>query len=119
MIGSQATPTPVSDHTAEQFGKAIVELKTVLFRSARRLTKNDTDGEDLVQDTLIRAWAARHQFEPGTNLIAWLMRIQRNLFITSKRRDRREVRLETDVIERTLVGGVCGRGRNPTPSSPR
>jgi RNA polymerase sigma-70 factor (ECF subfamily) len=51
-----------------------------------------TDGaDDLVQETLVRAWANREGFEPGTNLMAWLYTILRNAFYTEFRKRRREV----------------------------
>ncbi len=50
-----------------------------------------TIADDLVQDTLIRAWANRHSFEAGTNLNAWLATILRNCFYSLKRRRRWEV----------------------------
>lgn len=53
---------------------------------ATRLTRNPVEGEDLVQDTLVKAMRAHHQFEPGTNLKAWLLRILTNTFINRYRR---------------------------------
>ena len=53
------------------------------------------DADDLVQDTLIKAWTNRDKFEPGTNLRAWLFTILRNTYYTQVIRRRREVRDET------------------------
>ena len=56
------------------------------------LSHNGSDADDLVQDTLIKAWTNRAKFEPGTNLRAWLFTILRNTYYTSLLRRRREVR---------------------------
>ncbi|WP_428396272.1 sigma-70 family RNA polymerase sigma factor [Lichenicoccus sp.] len=57
---------------------------------ARFLTRDAAAADDLVQDTLVRALAAVAQFQPGTNLKAWLFTIQRNAFYEQARRRRRE-----------------------------
>jgi RNA polymerase sigma-70 factor, ECF subfamily len=54
------------------------------------MTRNPTDAEDLVQETFVKAFAAFHQFEEGTNLKAWLYRILTNTFINSYRKRQRE-----------------------------
>ncbi len=57
-----------------------------LYGVACRLTRNPTEAEDLVQDALVKAMRARDQFQPGTNLKAWLFRILTNTFINKYRR---------------------------------
>ncbi len=57
-----------------------------LYGVACRLTRNPTEAEDLVQDALVKAMRARGQFQPGTNLKAWLFRILTNTFINKYRR---------------------------------
>jgi RNA polymerase sigma-70 factor (ECF subfamily) len=61
-----------------------------LYPAALRMTRNPADAEDLVQETFAKAYAAFHQFQPGTNLRAWLHRILSNTFINSYRKKRRE-----------------------------
>ncbi|WP_407523634.1 sigma-70 family RNA polymerase sigma factor [Methylobacterium oryzisoli] len=58
---------------------------------ALSLTKNEARADDLVQETLLRAWQAHHRFEAGTNLGGWLTTIMRNLFYTTCRKRQREV----------------------------
>jgi RNA polymerase sigma-70 factor, ECF subfamily len=61
-----------------------------LIRFACRLTSNRAAAEDLVQETLLQAWRCFHQFEPGSNVRAWLFRILINIFRGQGRRTRRE-----------------------------
>lgn len=61
-----------------------------LYAAAMRMTRNPADAEDLVQETYAKAFAARRSFEPGTNLKAWLYRIQTNAFINTYRKRQRE-----------------------------
>ena len=58
---------------------------------AMSLTGNADRANDLVQETLLKAWAHRDSFEPGTNMQAWLFTILRNQFRTEYRKRRREV----------------------------
>jgi RNA polymerase sigma-70 factor (ECF subfamily) len=74
---------------------ALAELPA-LMGVATRLTKNSADAQDLVQDTLLKAMRAREQFEVGTNLRAWLIRILMNTFINRYRRGG---------LERTVLEG--------------
>ncbi len=66
-----------------------------LYAVSCRMTKSTTEAEDLVQDTVVKAMRAREQFEPGTNLKAWLLRILTNTFINRYRRGG----LERDVLD--------------------
>jgi len=58
---------------------------------ALKLTYNEHRAEDLVQDTLLKAWAKRDSYRPDTNLRAWLFTIMRNTFFSDLRKFRREV----------------------------
>ncbi len=78
------------------------QLKAVLPRLriyALSLTHDRDRGDDLVHDTVVRALAGRHSFQPGTNLAAWLMRIQRNEFISGVRKQRPTVPVDTEIAE--------------------
>ncbi|HWL37376.1 MAG TPA: sigma-70 family RNA polymerase sigma factor [Frankiaceae bacterium] len=61
-----------------------------LYSAALRMTRNPSDAEDLVQETFVKAFAAFHQFEEGTNLKAWLYRILTNTYINIYRKKQRE-----------------------------
>jgi RNA polymerase sigma-70 factor, ECF subfamily len=74
----------------ERFVRDVVPFMGQLYPAALRLTRNSSDAEDLLQETLAKAYAAFHQFQPGTNLRAWLHRILSNTFINSYRKKRRE-----------------------------
>jgi len=79
------------------------QLKAILPRLriyALSLTRDRDGADDLVHDTVIRALAGRHSFQPGTNLAAWLFRIQRNEFISGLRRQRPTVPIDTEIAER-------------------
>jgi RNA polymerase sigma-70 factor (ECF subfamily) len=55
------------------------------------LTRNVATADDLVQDTIVKAWTNVDKFEPGTNMRAWLFTILRNTFFSDQRRKKREV----------------------------
>ena len=71
-----------------QFGQDIVGFTPHLRAFARLITKNHDRANDLVQDTIVRALKAEHQFTPGTNLKAWLFTILRNLHVNNLRRNK-------------------------------
>jgi RNA polymerase sigma-70 factor, ECF subfamily len=74
---------------ADELGREALAYADSLYNLARYLTRNATDAEDLVQETYARALRAATQFAPGSNLKAWLVRILRNTFFSSYRRQRR------------------------------
>ena len=76
------------DHV--RFERDVLPLVGQLKDAALRMTRNRVDAEDLVQDTLARAYAAFHQFTPGTNLRAWLYRVLATTFLNTCRKRRRE-----------------------------
>jgi len=71
-------------------GEVIAQIPA-LRAFAWSLSHNSADADDLVQETLIKAWTHRTKFEPGTNLRAWLFTILRNTYYTAAVRKRREV----------------------------
>jgi RNA polymerase sigma-70 factor (ECF subfamily) len=89
--------------TAEQAWRdEVVAMIPALRAFAWSLSHNGSDADDLVQDTLIKAWTNRDKYEPGTNLRAWLFTILRNTYYTQITRRRREVRDERGEYASTL-----------------
>jgi len=74
----------------ERFEAEALVYLDQLYGAALRMTRNPADAEDLVQETIAKAFAAFHQYRPGTNLKAWLYRILTNTYINSYRRKQRE-----------------------------
>jgi RNA polymerase sigma-70 factor, ECF subfamily len=85
-----------NDLTRDEFERLAMKHVDPLYSAALRLTKNDRDAEDLVQDTFLRAYRFFEKFERGTNIKAWLFKILTNTFINRYRRS---------VKERTIVEG--------------
>ncbi|GAA2132400.1 RNA polymerase sigma factor SigR [Actinomadura napierensis] len=74
----------------ERYERDVLPLADPLYASAVRMTRNSADAEDLVQETLAKAYVNFHQFQEGTNLKAWLHRILTNNFINTYRKKQRE-----------------------------
>ena len=64
-----------------------------LYGAALRMTRDVSLAEDLVQETLLRAYRFWHRFQQGTNIKAWLLRIQTNIFINKYRKRQNEKRV--------------------------
>lgn len=91
----------------EWFERDVVPRIGSLYPAALRLTRDTADAEDLLQETLTRAYIGLHQFTPGTNLTAWLRRILTNTFLSSVRKRGREPATVSglDFRHERLVGG--------------
>jgi RNA polymerase sigma-70 factor (ECF subfamily) len=84
-------PGAEDDETrSERFETEALVYLDQLYGAALRMTRNPADAEDLVQETFTKAFAAFHQYRPGTNLKAWLYRILTNTFINTYRKKQRE-----------------------------
>jgi RNA polymerase sigma-70 factor (ECF subfamily) len=95
----QRSETPVA------FEAEVLTHLDAMYGVAMRMTKNTASAEDLVHDTIVKAVRARHQYKAGTNLKAWLLRIQTNTFINRHRRGG----LERDVLEGPDAGPLAHR----------
>lgn len=92
-----------------RFERDVLPYRDRLYSAARRMTHSSVDADDLVQETLVKAYRYFHQFEPGTNLHAWLQRILLTTFISANQKKQRELRVIEDwrlarVQEHTLAG---------------
>src|ERR1051325_2795571 len=90
-----------------------------LYRVALRLTRSPADAEDLVQETYLKAFRAVDQFEPGTNLRAWLFTILHNT-ARNRARDRARdvVAVDSEIVDRAAdarppAGRSIGAGETP------
>ncbi|MDQ6874544.1 MAG: sigma-70 family RNA polymerase sigma factor [Actinomycetota bacterium] len=94
----RATETP--EQRSARFERDALPFLDPLYSAALRITRNPADAEDLVQETFVKAYSAFHQFEPGTNLKAWLYRILTNTYInTYRKRQRQPQQSPTEQIE--------------------
>jgi len=87
---------PPARPASDSFESSLLEHIDALYAVACRLTKNSLDAEDLVQDSLVKAMRARDQYQPGTNIKAWLFKILTNTFINKFHRGG---------LERTVLEG--------------
>jgi RNA polymerase sigma-70 factor (ECF subfamily) len=104
-MASTPPPTPAPDRPPqeerrESFEREALAHLDTLYRVALRLSGNAADAEDLVQETMLRAYRAWDRFTLGTNAKGWLLTILRHLFINEYRRKRRHPEsVDLDTIE--------------------
>ena len=102
----RAAGTDVSEGHAGEFAQAALSHIDSLYGTALRLTRRAADAEDLVQDTYLKAFRSAHQFQPGTNLKAWLFTILHNTFRNTRRHDgRNPVDVDSEAVERAVGSG--------------
>ncbi len=93
-------PAETAEERGARFERDALPFLDQLYAAALRMTRNPADAEDLVQETFVKAFAAFHQFQEGTNLKAWLYRILTNTFInTYRRRQRQPQQSPTEQVE--------------------
>ncbi|WP_255602573.1 RNA polymerase sigma factor [Glacieibacterium megasporae] len=86
----------------DDFGVALAKQVSSLSNYGRRLTGGGADADDLLQDTMLRCWSARHSFRPDSNLGAWARTVMRNSFLSGRRRARFQVELPEEAFDRLL-----------------
>jgi len=93
------SPIPADEKRASFEREALVHIDA-LYRVALRLTGNASDADDLVQETMLKAYRAWHQYQQGTNAKGWLLTILRHAFINEyRRRTRHPETVDIDAIE--------------------
>jgi len=88
------------------FEQEALGLLDAVYKFARWLTRGEADARDLVQETYLLALQARHRFQPGTNLRAWLFRIARNRFLDGYQRRQREPLWDDELLGVRAAPGV-------------
>jgi RNA polymerase sigma-70 factor, ECF subfamily len=97
---AETTPVELTEDERRRFQADALPLLDSLYGAALRMTRNPQDAEDLVQETMLRAYRAFDRFEAGTNLKAWLFRILTNAYInTYRKRQREPQKVSADEVE--------------------
>ena len=91
LIAQLDSVLAVQRGNAEGFRDGVIGALSDLRRFALSLVSDAVRADDLVQETLLKAWAGQNRFIPGTNLKAWLFTIMRNEFYTERRKGKRVV----------------------------
>ena len=89
------TPIDASSERDDFFEHEVMQHLDALYRTALRMTRNPQDAEDLVQETMLRAFRFLDRFERGTNLRAWLFKILTNTYINRYRKASSEPRVDS------------------------
>jgi RNA polymerase sigma-70 factor, ECF subfamily len=110
-IYADATARETDAQLAGRFHRDAIPLMDQLYRGALRLTRDRQDAEDLVQETMLRAYAGFRSFRDGTNLKAWLYRIMNNTWINNHRKQqRRPIEFSVDDITEARQAEYAARG---------
>lgn len=102
-MSSSTERCPPSAEADKVFRDNLLAIIPHLRSFARGLCGNRDLADDLAQDAMTRAWAARTSFQPGTNFRAWIFMILRNQFYTTIRKNSRMVSWDPEIAERLLV----------------
>ncbi len=111
-------PMETEAQREDRFERDALQYLDALYAGAMRFTSNPAEAEDLVQETMMKAFKAFNQYQDGTNLKAWLFRIMQNTFISNYRKKRREPLLtSTDDLEEWQMSRLESNARTALPSA--
>jgi RNA polymerase sigma-70 factor (ECF subfamily) len=93
-----------------RFEREVVPLHGSLYRQACWMSRNNADAEDLMQETMMKAYTGFGSFEAGTNLKAWLFRILINTYINGYRKEQRQpAQCSTEQVSEQCLAAAYGR----------
>ncbi len=99
------------DKKRKSFEAEALPHMEALYRTALRMTKNQNDAEDLVQEAYVKAYRFWDRFEPGSNCRAWLFKIMTNIFINEYRsKSRSPMAVNVDEIDDNFLYGQLAAG---------
>lgn len=78
--------TTLETNKRRQFEAEVLPHLDALYRTAMRLTRSESDADDLVQDAVLKAYRFFDHYEPGTNIRSWLLKVLTNVFFSKYRR---------------------------------
>ena len=118
--GCQHLEAPAREGDRHTYEHLITAHLDGLYSTARRLTRHTSSAEDLVQETMLKAWRSFHTFQPGTNGRAWLYRILMNTYFDAQRKQSREPEIvpaddvgDLYLYGRARDGAALGESGNP------
>jgi RNA polymerase sigma-70 factor (ECF subfamily) len=108
---SRSAATPASAARDAEFEREALPWLDDVYRFALSLTRDESDADDVVQETYLRAYRSWHTFIPGTECRRWLFTICRNVFLRSRERQRPTVDLEDGEQDAVAAGSVYAAAR--------
>lgn len=101
MSAAELPKQDMSGKRLGEFKQSLVEVLPALRAFARSLCRNATEADDLVQETMLKAWAARNSYIDESNFKAWTFRILRNALYSNWRKNSRLTQLDDTIYEKT------------------
>jgi RNA polymerase sigma-70 factor (ECF subfamily) len=117
MTDSSSQP-PMEAAARREFEATALPLINNLYGAAMRLTRDPAEAEDLVQDSMVRAFRFWSTFQQGTNIKAWMFTILRNTFINGYHRQGRRRSQKSDLEAQLQSLGTDAAVARPTPQIP-